>query len=216
MDNDKNQNDSDNPQIENELDNRKYGEKFLPNSDNQLIPHKKLNTPLTCNQPNVNNEMSNNYNEMMNDEVIEVSMETEEENDEDPFHILNTLLSHINNKNNKMLQEKIEQKGNKLKLKYFNYNENNRIQTFFINPRTFFKFFDYRFPYDSKFISDDKSEKSLETALIHNLSFKRVIKVTFDMNLREYEARQEPMFPSNMKHQFNIAEYDYFKKFMES
>lgn len=34
--------------------------------------------------------------------------------------------------------------------------------------------------------------------------------------MQEYKAEQENIFPHSMKHAYNIAEYNYFKEWMES
>lgn len=149
---------TDNPSTNNEHNNRRFGEKSVPQL-NLLVPLKKYNTiynPIqTFEHLPPDNPLENNIMQNSDD----TDQEPSEIISEDPnFTVLNSLLDHFNKQNNQLLKDKIDKKSKKLKIKYFTYSQNNKIQTFFINPRTFFKFFDYRFPYDSSFVKDDISE----------------------------------------------------------
>lgn len=138
-------------------DERKFGSKSLP--ENKLLkPIKKINF---FHEQNLNHTsfMPDNIlhnNEYNNLDSIHIDSEKSdvEEQDCSALQFINVLIKYNNIENNK----KKLLKQNRM-LKYIRYNDFGLMETKFLNPYTYFKFYDYRFPYNISFLNKDKSRR---------------------------------------------------------
>lgn len=91
---------------------------------------------------------------------------------------------YISKANDKTIKSKKLKK--KLKFKYFVYDDNNELQTFFIRPKDCIKFFEFRLPLESTFLEEEQSKRSEMRVLIDFTDFRRISKITYDSLSKEY------------------------------
>lgn len=103
-----------------------------------------------------------------------------------------------------------------LKLKHFYYNDNNKLQTYFINPKTYLRFNEIRLPYDSSFLEDNDKFHQEVPSITDFTDFKRVTKVTYNKPEKIFVVETENYFPENMNHVYNEKQVKYYLDWMKS
>lgn len=124
---------------------------------------------------------------------------------------------YINKKIDKQHKNQLNKALNKkLNLKFIAYNKANKIQTFFINPRTYIRFFEYRLPIESSFTEKNFTKKTHYQWICDWSDFRRVTQVVYNTIDQEYHIYSENIFPNEMSHDYNASQFNYFIEYLQS